>query len=306
MTAFLIIVLLLLFIWWNIRLPFYKDRRTAPLEADEDKVFSESNRSYIHEEGSGKAVLFIHGFPTTPSMYEYPRKFFSEHGYDVYAPLIPTFGADFKDFQETCFSQWFDYIRKQYEKISSTHDKTYVVGVSMGGAMTLKLAEVFKPEAIAVLAAPVTYNSLLRDGIVTSYPAYLVRTIALFRKNIAARIVDGRPGGEDGEEEWRGYGGLFPRQGLSLIHNLKSIRRDLSRITCPALLIHDKGDRTVPFGNLKLISEGISSSHIEIIESNMRNFKHSHHSLLMYDSTREEYTQRIYAFFEKIVEGDLK
>lgn len=299
-----ILVLIVLFFIWNISLIFYKEKKEPKLKSDESKCFSEKCRSILYVKGHDKAVLFIHGFPTTPSMYSYPAKVFSERGYDVYAPLIPTFGADYKEFEETSFSQWFSFIDDYYIELKNKYERVYVIGVSMGGAMTLKIAEKYSssplaPEKIAVLSAPVAYNSLIRDHFVTSWSFYIGRFLALFIKEIGAKCIECKPESEDGNENWTGYGGTFPRQGLSLIYNLKIIRKDLAKVSAPIISIHDKGDKTVPFGNQKIILSSISSSDIEAYSPEMPNYRHTHHSLLMYDSCKKEYTDLIFNFFEK-------
>ena len=101
MTAAIIIIAIILFIWWNAFLPFYKDRNTEKLVSDESKCFSPECRSIILENGRREAVLMIHGYPTTPHMYSYSAARLRDAGYDVFAPLIPTFGADPEDFRKT-------------------------------------------------------------------------------------------------------------------------------------------------------------------------------------------------------------
>ena len=293
------LILLILFVIWNVYLPFYHERIHNHLKRDESNLISEKARSIEIRKGNSKAVLFIHGYPSSPDMYSYPAKVFSESGYDAFAPLIPTFASDIKAFEKTNFSEWFEYIDSYYLSLKGEYEKVYVAGVSMGGAMTLKLAE-RHPEipAIAVLAAPVTYNSLIKDGIVTDWRTYFARTIALFVKNINGSAVLSHPDSNDGDENWIGYGGVFPRQGLSLIFNLKAIRRDLGKVKCPAILIHDKGDKTVPFGNQRIIRSSISSKKVKVLSPRMDvKYKHSHHSLLMYESVRKEYTDDILSFF---------
>ena len=100
------------------------------LISDESRCFSPRCRSIIYEEGNDKAALFIHGFPTTPHMYAYPAKVFSENGYDVFAPLIPTFGSDYKEFEKSNFSQWFAYIDEYYQDEHICFDYKIKKGVS--------------------------------------------------------------------------------------------------------------------------------------------------------------------------------
>ncbi len=302
--ALLIITILLLFFLWNAKLWFYHDKKLPPLKSDESKCFSPRCKSIIYKNNNAKAILMIHGFPTCPQMYEYSALTFSENGYDVYAPLIPTFGADYEEFSKTNFTQWFNFINDYYLNLRHEYKNLTVLGVSMGGAMTLKLGELYansknKPDSLVVLSAPVIYNSLFKH-IITSVPAYMGRTVALFTPYIKPRIITEKPNQDDGAEEWTGYGGTFIKQGISLVWNLKPIYKNLKLINEPIFLMHDKNDKTVPFNNLNEIIKGISSSKkcVNIVE--MKSGKHSHHSLLMYRSVQKDYTQRILNFLEDV------
>ncbi len=282
-------------------LPFYKDRNTEKLVSDESKCFNDKCRSIVlTKENNDKAVLFIHGFPTTPQMYEYATTRTFEAGYDTYAPLIPTFGADIKEFEKTNFTQWFSFICDYYENLRKKYKTLYVIGVSMGGAMTLKIGEVYssnlKPDKLVVISAPVCYNSI-RYHVYTNKAAYFARTLGLFKKSINPHIVNGRPDSNDGNEDWLGYGGTYIKQGLSLSTNFDKIRKELYKINTPMFVMHDKNDKTVPFGNLSIIERYCHDIIKVKREVEMKgDFKHSHHSLLMYHSVQKEYMDDILAF----------
>ena len=293
--AVLLIVIIVVYLWSSCLL-FYHEK-PEPLESDESKCFAPECRSIIIRQGADKAVLMIHGYPTTPAMYAYAAERMKDAGYDVYAPLIPTFGADWHDFQKTVFSSWYGWIEEYYLKLTKEYGKVYVIGTSMGGAMALKIAENHCVTATAIIGAPVVYNSFFRDHIVTSWPSYLARIIGVFTPSLGAGIVTEKPDSNDGNEEWKGYKGLFPKQGASLVWNLKAIRKDLKKIKTPLLSIHDRGDRTVPFGNQRIIRNE-TETEAEFIETEMGNeCLHTHHALLMYRSIQAELMDRIIAFF---------
>lgn len=304
MTAAIIITVIIIFIWWNTCLPFYKDRNKEKLASDESKCFSPECRSIILENGRREAVLMIHGYPTTPHMYAYSASRLSDAGYDVFVPLIPTFGADPAEFMNTDFTQWFSFIDEYYTGLRKRYDKVYVIGTSMGGAMTLKLAEKYSSTSLAMdkivsISAPVCYNALLRYGIVTNPAAYIARTIGLFRKTIGLGIVNGRPDGEDGNEEWLGYSGTVINHGLSLWKAFNRIGKDLSAIKVPMFVMHDRGDRTVPFRNIRIIEKHCRDHIVCAREVEMdRHYKHSHHALLMYHSVQKGYTDEITEFLK--------
>ena len=296
MLILLIILLLIILYLWSSCLIFYHEK-PEKLVPDESKCFHEDCRSIIIKQNSRKAVMMIHGFPTTPAMYKYTAEKFKEEGYDVYVPLIPSFGTDWKDFEKTSFSSWYLFLDDYYSELEKEYDRVYLIGTSMGGAMTLKLAENHHPAAISVIAAPVVYNSFFRDHIVTSWSGYIGRIVALFCKAIKPGIVTSKPQSNDGNENWKGYSGTFPRQGVSLMYALKSIRKDLGKITSPMLSMRDKGDRTVPFGNQGILRNEVKAESEYIVTEMGDEYHHTHHALLMYESVQEELTRRIIIFF---------
>lgn len=290
-----------LFLLWNITLFGYKDRYVKPIDSDEERVFSPKARSItIKGEGNRAAILLVHGFPSTPSIYTYSSEVFAQAGLDVYAPLLPGFGTDPHEFVKTSFTQWFDFLCRTYERLRGEYEQLYVLGTSMGGMMTLKIGETYCSGPLAAdklvsIAAPVVYNSL-RDGIITDWRQYFMRTLALFVPAIGSGIKAGSTTGEDGSKDWCGYSGLFIRPGLSLVHAMKRVRRDLGLISCPLFVIHDRGDRTVPFGNCEIIEREHKSTHFKILKTEMGPFNHTRHALLMYHSVQKELTQTILAF----------
>ena len=296
-----LIIFIAIFLIINWTRPFYSDRNKEILVSDESKCFSEDAKSIIYNKNRAEAVLLIHGFPTTPKMYTYAAKRLDEAGYDAYAPLIPTFGSNIKDFEKTNYTQWFNFICSYYEELRKKYKKLYVLGISMGGAMTLDIGEKYSntplsPDRIIAISSPVAYNNI-RFGIYTNLSAMLAPTAALFIKNINARIVYSRPESNDGNEDWNGYGGTFIKQGLSLAAAFDRIRHNLKRIAVPMYVMHDKNDKTVPFKNLAVIEKYCHDYIYVKREVEMKgDFKHSHHSLLMYHSVQKEYMDDIISF----------
>ena len=129
---------------------------------------------------------------------------------------------------------------------------------------------------------------------------YIIRFLIPFVKKIGAGINNGKPqGGTNGDEEWRGYNGVFPRQTYSFYMNLKLIERHLDKVTVPILMMHSKKDRTVPFANLFYIASRLGTKEItcRIIDSG--GFDYTHHCLFMYDTLRERLVNETVAFFEE-------
>ena len=301
MVIILIIVFILL-MFWNTTLWGYQDKNTNDIESDDAACFCEEAKSIVLKGNNERAIILVHGYPSCPRVYAYSAKRFADEGYDVYAPLLPGFGTDVKEFEKTYFTQWFNYLCRYYETVRASYPTVVVLGISMGGMMTLKLGETYcntpqAPDALVSISAPVVYNSI-RDWVWTDVRLSFMRTISLFKPTFAARTVEGNPKGKDGNELWTGYAGLFINQGLSLVNAMGPVRRNLGKISCPLYAIQDVNDRTVPFKNLKIIQRENGSPEFQTLETKMDNYGHTRHALLMYHSIQGELTDSILDFLK--------
>ena len=299
--AVITLALVLLFSW-SALLWGYRDRNVQPLEPHVDEVFDPRCLPIIlqHDPPASSAIIMVHGFPSTPYSYEWAANRAYEAGYDVYVPLLPGFGTKPKDLYHTTFTQWYGYLRNYYLDKRSEYDHVYVIGTSMGGSMTLRLGQEFSqtseaPDALATVAAPVFLNDITL-GIIQRWGYWFMRFVALFTGAIGARIHAGGKQFNDGEELWIGYGGSFVRGGVSFMYALKTIRRELPRITVPLYSVHDMGDRTIAFQNLAVIQSAVQSEPF-IARSTRMTSNHNRHVLLMYPSVQQELTDEILAFF---------
>ncbi len=305
------IVIILLILIWSSTLIFYKDKNLKEIDVDESNVFSPKCKSIIlkHEVEANTAVFMIHGYKSTPNVYDYSAHCFFEHGYDSYAYLLPGFGTSIEDFEKTNFTQWFNYISKKYEEIKKDYNDVIIIGISMGGLITLKLGEKYcgtdyEPSAIIPISAPVIYNSLIKDRKITDFSFYFARIISIFKStfnaSICNRLEEGV--GEDNDNNWIGYKGLFLKQSLSLVKAEKKVRKDLKKITCPLFAIHNVTDKTVPFFNFPIIAKENNSNKFQAKIIKMVGYNHTMHVLLLYYSFRDELLDDINKFIEGVLD----
>lgn len=297
-------ILLLVFFGWNEFLPGYRDRNTEPIEPQPDQVFDPRCLSIVleHAPPSEKAVIMVHGYPSTPYAFRYAADRAYQAGYDVFVPLLPGFGTKPEDLYGTTFTQWYGYVQRFYRDKRASYPSLFVIGTSMGGAMTLRLGEEFSgtgeaPDALATVAAPVFFNDP-RHLFIQKWGYAIMRTVALFTPAIKPGIQYGGQKSNDGEELWIGYSGAFVRGGVSFMHALKGIRRNLPLITVPMLSMHDVEDRTISYRNLKEIESGVSSKSFVARTVRMTS-AHNRHVLLMYPSVQEQLMNEILEFFDR-------
>lgn len=260
-------------------------------------LYLKGGEPFEHVEGSTKAVLFIHGFPGSPRMYYLVRKLAIRDGYDVFCPVLPGFATNHSNFIKSNFSMWFKFLEDYYKDIRGNYEKFYIVGNSMGGSLTLKLAQRYsgssiEPTAIATVAAPVYIKRFFSN---------FLRVISIFSSYIPPKKQPKpKSQDQDGETEWVGYHGIFPKQSYSLLQGLRGIKKDLNKITIPCYFCHAREDKTVPFENVDYISSRVLSDNILVRKLRMKGWKHSNHSLFIYKSYYELIWSDIEYFFRKL------
>lgn len=251
--------------------------------------FLENANPIMMTNGNSRGILFVHGFPSTPATWIRISGLASEEGYDVFAPLLPGFGTSPEDMLGTGFSQWYSYLSNYYEAQRSQYEEFYVVGVSMGGTLTLKLLEDysgsdFAPTASVISSAPVFLNRIFR-GVVQDWRIGILRYVSWF--------IDALPPSEprptdDGNDEWVGYEGNFPGELFSLKMGMRDVRKNLGKITVPLKLMHAEADRTVPFENRDFIAKRISSEMVQTVTlPNSVSTNTTSHIVFTYHSTRD-------------------
>ncbi len=303
------VLVLLLFLWSALLWGYTEQDDSIPIEPDLARVFDPKCLpiELVHSEPSTKAIIMVHGFPSTPYTYHWAAKEAYKQGYDVFVPLLPGFGTAVEDLYNTTFSQWFAYLQKVYETKRGAYEHLFVVGTSMGGSMALKLAQKFnspplQPDAICTIGAPVFLNDIT-VGVIQKWGYYLMRLVALFTPALSPAPFAGSENKNDGEELWVGYKGSFVKGGVSFMYALKTIRKDLPYITAPLIAMHDKRDKTISSKNLEVITSSVSSEHVERISTEMQS-NHNRHILLSYPSIQHPLLQNMLQFFNQFCSGE--
>jgi carboxylesterase len=269
------------------------------IDREPSELIHKNASPIFHIEGNDTAIIFVHGFPGTPAEVRYFSQRAIDDGYDVLSPLLPGFGTSVDDLKQTYFTQWYNYVQDLYEEHRLNYEYFFVVGVSMGGTITLKIAEEFSdneqltPTGIATISAPVFINSLLENCVVYNPSLYFVRIGSFFTDEMkwVSKIYT-----EDGSDRAISYtGSALPKQGYSFKMAMKEVKSDLYKISVPIFLAHSKRDKIIPYKNLFYITKNISSESISIKIYNKRGIRHTHHVLTAYNSTRDSlYNNLIY------------
>ncbi len=186
-----------------------------------------------------KGVLLIHGFTGTSEEMEELAKFLHGHDLVVSLPLLRGHGTRPEDLLNTTPAEWYRSAVQAYEKLRREVDEVYLVGLSFGGNLALKLAANRPVSGVVCLGAPIYFfrQRLLRLS------ASLLRP---FMRYGTKRIYVDYFAEKEGVARRRGYP-VVPLKNITEI--LRFIRRetprDLKRIPCPILIAYSCSDHAV-------------------------------------------------------------
>lgn len=242
-----------------------------------------------HEAWSGGdgpvGVLVLHGYTSSP----YGMRGLAEHiaaaGHPVELPRFPGHGTHWKDLAKTTWRDWAREAIGALEVLRSRTEQQVVVGLSMGGALALHLAETRDDIAGIVLINPAvsTTNPIAK---LVPFLKFVVPSVAGLGNDIALEGADEQP-----------YDRNPVRSQASLLELMKIVRDGLGEVTCPTLVFTSRQDHVVEPVNGKQIIDGVSSTDTEQVW-----LEQSFH-VAQLDHDAPEIERRTVEFIERVTAG---
>lgn len=189
----------------------------------------------LQEEGS-HGVLLLHGFGDTPQTLALLARRLSKSGYSVLVPLLPGHGRSPDSFAKSRANEWVAAARDAYGAMRNRHKTVSVVGLSMGGALTVILASEQREIPALVLIAPyLGMPRLLRVAAATHW---------LWGKVLGERNVRNLRSIHDPIEREKNlaYGAVTGRELHELSRIVRAARKSLSGVRAPTMIIQSRED----------------------------------------------------------------
>lgn len=102
-----------------------------------------------------RAILLLHSFTGTVRDVKHLATLLNEEGFTCYVPNYPGHGLPLSEFAQYNINDWWNEVINAYHFLENEGYQTIsATGVSLGGLFTLRLAERFKLDRIAVMSAP--------------------------------------------------------------------------------------------------------------------------------------------------------
>lgn len=243
-------------------------------------------------EKAKKGCLVLHGLTSTPATMHPIIEALEAGGYRVETPLLAGHGADLQTLAASTAKDWYASLMKAYQALSARAERIYVVGLSMGAILGLKMAEEMnaKITALALLSPPLRYTPIFRflimPGIRYTPLRWFIRSTA---KNFEKSLLD------PVEREYYRANSLarIPCNAVIELLNLtKEVKKNLGKINRPLLVMQGRKDHLVDPRGLLQIKKGVGSKTLELVL--LSNSSH----ILSLDYDRNEVAKRIVDFFE--------
>ena len=242
-----------------------------------------------YEGGRGPAgVLLCHGFSGSPKSMIGWAGHLEAAGFQVSLPRLPGHGTNWQELNQTSWIDWYSTVDDAFASLRAQCDQVFLAGLSMGGALALRLAQQHGPLVSGLTLVNPVVN--ITDPRMSALPA-----LRLVLPSLAGIVNDiARPGQDE-----CGYDRLPLRALYSQTFLWADVRRNLGRVDQPLLVYRTVHDHVVDSSSVRLIKACVRSTDQTYIE-----LQRSYHvATLDYDA--EDIFDGSVAFFRRLAkEGD--
>jgi carboxylesterase len=217
--------------------------------------------------GRGKyariGCLVTHGFTSSPKVVRYVGECFNAVGFTVLGERLTGHATRPEDMIRSRWQDWMLSLEDGYNLLRSQTDQVFLLGLSMGGALSLvaasRLPSAFGPDGRGV------------RGVVTMSTPYALPNDRLLRYlNLLSLVRPYLPKSKEApgagwfdKDSWRQHV-AYPENPVRAISELAQLLRvmrgALPQVRVPALLIHSRDDHYVLDGSMESIFEHLGSA----------------------------------------------
>ncbi len=234
-------------------------------------------------EGGKRAVLLLHAFTGSSADVRMLGRFLQKRGYTCHAPIYKGHAVPPEELMETSPFDWWQDVENAWQQLQNDgYEEIAVIGLSLGGLLTLKTASTYDVKGLVPMCAPMTTKRNV-DRLYQGVLQYAKEYKQLENKSK-----------EQVEKEMNDFKKL-PIDTLESISELiEEVRDSLDLIDAPALIVQAKLDEMVELKSAEIIYEGIASD-----EKELKWYENSHHVITMGEE-RDQLHEDIYQFLEQL------
>ena len=199
-------------------------------------------------DGGDVGVVVVHGFTGSPKSMRPWAEHLAQAGLTVRLPRLPGHGSHWRDMAVTRWDDWYAAVDVAFTELSGRCSHVFVMGLSMGGALCLRLAE--------------NHGGAV-SGIVLVNPAVHSENKAMLLLPVLKSVVPTLPGvindiAKPGQDEG-GYERMPLKPLYSMNQGWSQVKADIAKVDQPLLVFHSPRDHVVEPSNTAWILGHVSS-----------------------------------------------
>lgn len=201
--------------------------------------------------GRRVGVLLSHGFTGSPASIRPWGEYLGARGYGVQVPRLPGHATTWRELNTLTWDDWYGEIARVFDLLCLDHDAVVVGGLSMGGALALRVAA-DHPDRVA--------------GVVVVNAAVATKRLDVKLLPVLKHVVPSFPGIGNDIKRAGGDEHCYDRTPLKAIHSMmrawKPLIEDLPKVTAPLLYFRSAEDHVVDDASQPIITSRVSSRDI--------------------------------------------
>jgi carboxylesterase len=207
--------------------------------------------------GNKIGCILIHGFTAMPEEVRYLGEYLHGQGHTVLGPRLAGHATHPRDLARTLWTDWLVSVEEGLALLKNLTDRVFLIGLSMGGMVSLTAAARYPVAGVIALSTPFIYFNHVQ--------------IAEIRKNSRRRKpvpknTDTHPGlGIRREANYPAYAATPPNIYWQVNELQAAMETNLPKITCPVLVIQSHHDPFIPPDSLDQIAARLNTSRIQTL-----------------------------------------
>jgi len=206
-------------------------------------------------DGGPTGVLLCHGFTGSPASLRPWAEYLAQAGLSVSLPRLPGHGTTWQEMARTRWEDWYAEVDRAFDELHGTTDEIFVMGLSMGGCLALRLAEL-RGQAVSGLV-------LVNPSITAETKLFLLAPVLKLIVPTLKGVVNDikKPGVTE-----LGYDRVPVKAAATLPGLWRLTQQQLGQVTQPVLVYRSPSDHVVGPANTEILRRTLPASQLEIRE----------------------------------------
>lgn len=202
--------------------------------------------------GAGIGIVLCHGFTGAPKSVTPWAEHLASNGFAVRLPLLPGHGTTWQELARTAWQPWYATVEAAYDELAQDRQLVFAAGLSMGGALALRLAALRPVAGVAAVNPALTIAS--RAAPLAPLLKYVMKSVPAIGNDIRLEGMD------EGA-----YARTPVAAAAQLARLLRNTVRMLPQVTAPTLVFRSAVDHVVPPSSIALLRRHIGAEDVTVV-----------------------------------------